>query len=225
MVRKKFFILIFIFSFCLLLTAPVFSATVNLWEIFPKNSQGENGVYANAYNLDTSIFRNLTYITDYVFGTPENSNWNIPYIASPRDNYPWIITHPLGTEFNGQEQTILLLSSPYGQVLIDRIQGQINPNDGGYVSFSIVGSNLTGQSIELYQQNIGNNNVSFDIGPFSQSFQFISFHVDPLGYSHYDTTYYNATIEFRPVPIPSTFLLFISSLTILPIIRKKIFSK
>lgn len=203
----------------LFFTGSNYGATVNLWDIFPKSQQGENGVNLVAYDMVNNQFRYLTYISDYSFGTPGNP-WNIPYIS--RGNEPWIVTHPLGWELGGQEQTFLLCSSPYGPVYIDKIEGTVDPWDGGDVTFMIVGSNLSGPSQTLYQTHVQSSTVPFSIGPFSQTFQFLSFHVSPNGYSSNDTTYYQATITFRPVPIPSTFLLFLSSLATLPFLRKKI---
>jgi hypothetical protein len=199
------------------LSVNVSALEVNLWDIFPQYSQGENGVYCKAYDEVNNIFRFLDYIGPYKFGTPSQS-WNIPYIS--RSYEPWIVTHPGGWEFGGgQEQTFLLLSFPQ-QIYIDRITGSINPWDGGYIQFQIIGSNFSGPSDNLYSQYVGGSQIDFNIGPFSKPYQFISFHVGPEGYSYYDTTFYKATIDYRPVPLPSTIFLFGSVFPFIPFVRK-----
>jgi hypothetical protein len=69
---------------------PTKRVTFNLWDKFP-NQQGENGFYAYAYQYGGAVYRLLTRIGDYAFGTPEQS-YNIPYVSRGRS--PWMIMHP-----------------------------------------------------------------------------------------------------------------------------------
>ena len=69
-----------ILAFCWMVqaawAAPV---TVDLREQFP-NSQGENGFYAEAYNISAGTYRQLTRSGDYFFNTPANPTYEIPKV-------------------------------------------------------------------------------------------------------------------------------------------------
>ncbi|MCX7858435.1 MAG: hypothetical protein N2513_10775, partial [Deltaproteobacteria bacterium] len=75
--KSSFFSLVFLLIF-MISVGLVSAATLNLWDLFPKSKQGENGIYLKAYDSQNNIFRNLDYIKDYVFGTP-GQPWSIPY--------------------------------------------------------------------------------------------------------------------------------------------------
>jgi hypothetical protein len=77
---------------------PVKRVSFNVWDKFP-NQQGEYGFYAYAYQYGGAVYRLLSRISDYTFGTPEQ-DYNIPYVS--RSSSPWIVMHPsqaLATHF------------------------------------------------------------------------------------------------------------------------------
>jgi hypothetical protein len=69
---------------------PIKRMSLNLWDKFP-DQQGQNGLYAYAYDYGGADYRLLTRISAYYFGTPEQ-DYNIPYVS--RSNSPWITMHP-----------------------------------------------------------------------------------------------------------------------------------
>jgi hypothetical protein len=69
---------------------PVKRVSMNLWNKFP-DQQGQNGLYAYAYDYGGAAYRLLTRISAYYFGTPEQA-YDIPYVS--RSSSPWITMHP-----------------------------------------------------------------------------------------------------------------------------------
>jgi hypothetical protein len=60
---------------------------ISLLDIFPRTTQGENGVYVQRLLLSSGTYSNLTWYADYSWYTPEHSmHYNLPLVVRASDH-------------------------------------------------------------------------------------------------------------------------------------------
>jgi hypothetical protein len=103
-----------------------------IWTLFPKNTQGENGIWLQSRDNGTSLYRTLTYAGDYAWITP-GAPWGLP--ALTRTGTPGKITaDPADENQVGHDRdTVIrvLLEGPISEV---RVTGSFGVDSWGGVN-------------------------------------------------------------------------------------------
>ena len=78
--------------------AVVLPTPLKIWDMFPRNTQGENGIFLQRRDLGTSNYEDLVNSADYQWSTP-GTNFEIPIIF--QDVNPLIFAHPSSVNGTG----------------------------------------------------------------------------------------------------------------------------
>jgi hypothetical protein len=107
----------------------------SLYDLFPKQNQGENGIYLQYLSPDGS-YTNLVCLGDYVFGTI-GTMWNLPNaLRSP--HYPESIhAHPTAVTQCGYDRDSVIRVTLNGNYGIVRVTGLAQTASWGYVRYYI----------------------------------------------------------------------------------------
>ena len=179
------------------------TASFDLAANFPA-SQGQNGIWAQAYNPSTSSFRDLEVITGG-FGTPVQP-LNMPYLkifAEGIKALPCWNGATYGTEW----PAITYMAPQTGVYLI---QGAFsNANDIGATTRGLVFKNRLAAT-PLFAGNVTKTAPAvFDLKVSLLKGDCVRFAVDPLGNAEYDNTWLNGVVS---TPEPGSLMAFATGL-------------
>jgi hypothetical protein len=107
------------------------AVTINLWDIFPKTTQGENGISIYGRNLSTSADRELRNDGNYRFDT--DANYWIPLAYRSSEDTSSIIMHPSNAEdivlaYKPSETNTYTISGAFNPVTGSNIEAYIYKN-------------------------------------------------------------------------------------------------
>lgn len=184
--------------------------TIDLWSQFP-NYQGENSLYAYAYNTDTNTYRPIAKKPDanHTFLTPGQPFEN-PMIVKV-DN-PWIYMHPssmpqCGTEFGTEDVTLAFLvpeDSYYDLTGSFWLREDMAYPESGYIQSYIKKNDSVLFSSFLNRGDI----VSYNLTNISFSFNdYLYFGVSSAGPDYSDWGHLQGRISTSHIPEPGTMIL------------------
>lgn len=169
-----------------------------LYDLFPKQQQGENGIYLQ-YLSPNGSYTDLVCLGDYVFGTL-GTPWNLPAIyRSPY--YPEsLLAHPTAVTQCGADRDPVIritLDGGYGAV---RVTGSAQTASWGDVRYYIY-KGAANYSLPIWNAMGGG---SFDLLIDYSDGEELFFATDALGADHNDWANWCA-VRFQAVPEPSCF--------------------
>jgi hypothetical protein len=136
------------------LAIPVQAVTISttasdIWTLFPKSTQGENGIWLQARDDGTSNYRLLSYSSDYAWVTP-GAAWSLPAVT--RMGPGKLSAHPTDQVQVGHDRdTIIrvLLEGSFSEV---RVTGRSGVDSSGGVVFSVF-TGAGGWTAPLWQRS------------------------------------------------------------------------
>ena len=183
-------------------TSNAFAVTINLWDIFPKTTQGENGVFLYGYNPSSQTYRQLNNGGDYFFYTP-NQNWAIPQIVRSSVDESWMTLHPAGQNGTVYGVEDIVLAYNVSEANTYTVSGDFQQYGGGSV-----GAYIYRNETLLWSQGLpGGAQASFDLENITlNANDRLFFGVSSAGDDVNDSSGFRATIV--AVPEPASILLF-----------------
>jgi hypothetical protein len=85
--------------------ALVQATPVPLWDVFPRNTQGENGIFLQRRDAGTSNYVDLVYTKDFQWMTPD-VQFGVPAVF--RDPAPLIFAHPAAVNGTGFDRDAVM---------------------------------------------------------------------------------------------------------------------
>lgn len=169
----------------------------NLYDLFPQQNQGENGIYLQYRSADGS-YTDLVNLQDYCFGTL-GTNWNLPLIKRSSHYPDSIHAHPTAVNAQGYDRDAIIrivLNGNYGYV---RVVGSTQTASSGDVRYYIY------KGAENYNQPIWQQwgNGSFDLLIAYTEGEELFFATDAGETDHYDWANWRS-VRFQAVPEPTT---------------------
>ncbi len=137
-----------------------------LVDYFPKDVNGENGIYLQSRDLSDNQYRELSYRSDYNFYTPEERAWGTPDIYPRKsDNPPTIQAHPAGKSGMGFDRDAIIQVRLNGNYEMVTVKGSVLNTSWGGVNFYIYkGENGYSDPIWKSSRSINNNETeSFEL--------------------------------------------------------------
>jgi hypothetical protein len=180
-----------------------FGMTVDLWNSFP-DFQGQNSLYADAYNPNTNSYRQLADTGTCAFGTP-GQGFAVPLLY--KDSSNWIVMHPASNPGQGwtygTEYAVLAYKAT-GTSFFD-LSGEFKAaNNSPYINVFVKKNNSLLWSVNLW----GYNGASYNLANIAMNAgDYLYFGVSPAGNDYYDTTLFKGTMNINPIPEPGTLLL------------------
>lgn len=205
------FVLVFMLG--LFVASSACATTIDFWSLFPQNTQGQNNcyLYGYSYGASTPAYRELTYISDYYFGTPTAIEFNIPYVS--KGSSSWINMHPAANSDNKDpnlpnESAVFAYKVPYD------ITGVLSGVFASANSGSKIGYIWQNDSLLWSAGLSGSSSSSFSKDVTLQADDFLYFGVNPNGDDYSDGTKFwaNLTYENGAVPEPTTMLMLFSGI-------------
>jgi len=206
---------------CILIVCGCCSAvTINLnaadlWQLFPKNTQGENGIRLQ-YRAGAS-YTDLTYSSDYYWITL-NTAWNVPYFSKD-STVKKIYTHPSAITQIGYDRDPVMrvsLTSALSQV---QVTGTAMCESYGPVLMYIY-KGAGNYANWIWQATLSNNSSNFDFTIDFTSGEELFFAVDSGSVDYNDwARWYN--VQLTGLPEPATVAVALLGLGILSLRRRK----
>ncbi|MDD5492052.1 MAG: PEP-CTERM sorting domain-containing protein [bacterium] len=204
--------------FTLYAVQSVFGMTVDLWSSFP-DIQGQNSLWADAYNPSTNSYRQLADTGAYSFGTP-GQGFSVPLLYKD-NNSTWIVMHPASNPGQGwtygTEYAVLAYKATMASFF--DLSGEFRAANNSPLINVFVKKNGS----VLWNTNLsGNNGSVFNLAGIAMNANdYLYFGVSPAGYDYYDTTLLKGTMNINPIPEPGTFMLLGTGLVGLLGLRRK----
>lgn len=168
-----------------------------LYDLFPRQNQGENGIYLQ-YRSANGSYTNLVNLGDYIFGTI-GTLWNLPNAVRP-GHYPESIhAHPTAVTQCGYDRDPVIrvvLNGNYGLV---KVTGSAQTASWGDVRYYIY------KGAQNYNQPIWQqwNSGSFDLLVAYTEGEELFFATDS-GSTDYNDHADWCSVRFQAVPEPAT---------------------
>jgi len=185
-----------------------------LYDLFPKQQQGENGIYLQYLSPDGS-YTDLVCIGDYVFGTP-GTPWNLPAVYRSPYYSESLLAHPTAVTQCGADRDPVIrvtLDGGYGSV---RVTGSAQTASWGDVRYYIY------KGAANYSQPIWNaqGGGSFDLSIGYSDGEELFFATDACGADYNDWANW-CSVRFQAVPEPSSFAALGASLCAVLVRRRR----
>jgi len=134
--------------------APAQAVTISttpsdIWTLFPKSTQGENGIWLQSRDNGTSNYRLLTNLGDYYWGTLGTA-WNLPAIGRMEPGK--LSAHPSDEVQVGYDRDTIIRVLLEGSFTEVRVTGRSGNDSYGGVIFSVF-TGATGWTTPLWQQS------------------------------------------------------------------------
>jgi PEP-CTERM motif len=205
--RKIVFILVLLSFVTSSYAVIVTTSVADLWELFPKDTQGENGIQLQ-YRTG-SVYTDLTYFVDYSWETPGTS-WNNPKVSKHTGVTGKICSNPSAVTQVGYDRDPLMrvrLDGALDQVRVTGTAAMENTSGSSSATFYVFKGSANYGS-PLWSSTLSNlSSVAFDFVVDFTATEELFFAIDAGANDYYDhTAWYD--IQLTGVPEPGTVLLF-----------------